>query len=115
MNITTKRPLARILISFALALAFSGAAPMAALAETGVDPAAIAPFLDDGSDAEYSVDFAPGFKDYEIDAEFDSLKRVMSSRLMRPAFKIRLPRRARQNGLRWFCPSRWSTPGRMAE
>jgi len=75
MNITTKRPLARILISFALALAFSGAAPMAALAETGVDPAAIAPFLDDGSDAEYSVDFAPGFKDYEIDAEFDSLKK----------------------------------------
>jgi lipoprotein-anchoring transpeptidase ErfK/SrfK len=68
-------PIFRILITLALALAFAGAAPMAALAETGVDPAANAPFFDDASGADAAIDYAPGFKDYEIDSELDSLKK----------------------------------------
>lgn len=75
MKTAAKQPIVRTLIALALALAFAGAAPMAALAETGVDPAANAPFFEDASDADSAVDYAPGFKDYETDSELDSLKK----------------------------------------
>jgi lipoprotein-anchoring transpeptidase ErfK/SrfK len=75
MRPATKRPLARLLISVAMAVAFAGAAPLSAFAETGVDPAANAPFFDDASSDDSAIDFAPGFKDYETDVELDSLKK----------------------------------------
>ena len=75
MRPTTHRPISRLLITFALALAFAGASPLSALAETGVDPAANAPFFDDASSDDSAVDFAPGFKDYETDSELNSLKK----------------------------------------
>ena len=76
MTIQTKRPLARILISLAIALAFAGAAPMAALAETGVDPAVSSGVADEAASDDSAVDFAPGFKDFETDQDMASLKKA---------------------------------------
>jgi len=72
MKHTADRLLIRILVTLALALAFAGVTPAAAFAEAGV----AAPFSDDADSADSAIDFAPGFKDYEIDAEMDSLKKT---------------------------------------